>query len=266
MINDAIPSAEVLRDRAFERSRQILEQHARPRSDQRPSDVLEDIAETYDYQPWDIALISALTVLLHPRTQVSQALRSETARITRERRQLLQALRTFQQKYMHGNHPTVSCFQVVLAPRPGVGLIYNTGRPSEWVLNEFAGCIQVVLGQARIGGMSTPPLEPIGNAFDIGRDLLRSVGIMVARGSLYDRARALPDLPPEPMDDDPLGWAETIAGRLSRVPKGNAILRRILIPQDDLPLETFRYRMTALSQDVIVRRFTRKALPAGKLR
>jgi len=253
-----------LRARALAGSRQILEACARKakgRSTERPSDVLEDIGEIYNYEPWDIALVAALTAVLHPRTRIPQTLRAETARITAERRRLLQALRTFRQKFMAGERPTVSFFQVVLAPRPGVGLVYTTGRPSEWVLDEFAGCILVILGRARIHNMAKPALGPIDLAFDFGRELLGSVGIEAPRRSLDERVGTLPDLPPEPTDEDPLGWANVIARRLTRVPEGSAVLRRIFVPEEGLSLETFRYGMRTSSPGIFVRRFTRKALP-----
>jgi len=261
---ESVADAATLRARALVRSRQILEACARKgkgRSTERPSDVLEDIRDAYEYEPWDVALIGALTAILHPRTRVPQALRAETARITAERRRLIQAMRALNRKFMAGSRPTVSCLQVVLAPRPGVGLVYTTGRPSEWVLDEFAGCMLVILGRARPRNMAEPPREPIGVAFDLGRELLGSVGIEAPRRSLDERVRALPDLPPEPTDEDPLGWANVIARRLTRVPEGDAVLRRILVPDEDLSLETFRYAMRASSPDIFVRRFTRKALP-----
>jgi len=258
-----------LRLNAFRRGRQILEGLAglapvRVREGvQRPGDVLLDIQETYDYDPWDIALLGALTGLLHPRTRLPQLLRDEASRITRERRQFLQALRTLQKKFMTGDRPTVSCIQAVLAPRPAVGLVLTTGRPAEWVLNEFAGAVLVVLGQTRAAKMPEPPLEPIGLAFGFGCELLRSIGIRATRRSLEERARALPNLPPPPNDDAPLDWAEALTERLTRVPEASDILRRVFAPDDatPLPLTTIRYRMTARSPEIIARRFTRRALP-----
>lgn len=261
---ESVADAATLRARALTRSRQILEACARKqkrRSAQRPSDVLEDIGETYNYEPWDIALVAALTALLHPRTRVPQALRAETAQITAERRRLLQALKTFRRKFMEGNRATATCVQVVLAPRPAVGHVYTTGRPQEWALDEFAGAVRVILGQARVPGMHTPALEAIGFAFDFGRELLGALGIHVTRRSLPERAQALRDLPPEPDDAAPLTWAEAVARRFSRVAEGRDLLRRLLIPEEDLPLQTLRYRLTAGSSDIVVRRFLRKRLP-----
>ena len=255
--------AETLRARIFAQSRQVLEAHARERkgrSVERPTDILEDIADEYQYEPWDVALIGALTTLLHPRSRVPQVLRAETARITAERRRLLQALRTLRMKFMTGDRPAVSCIQVVLAPRPGVGQIYLTGRPSEWVLDEFAGCILVTLGRARLPDARGPSLKSLGLAFSYAQELLEVVGIHTSRRSLEERAAALPDLPPEPNDEDPLGWADAIGRRLARLPEGDALLRKLLVPES-LPLETFRYRLAASSPDIAVRRFTRKALP-----
>lgn len=262
-----MPTADPARLRAWIliRGRQILEECARkergPR-DLKPSDVLEDIADAYAYEPWDVALVGVLVARLHPRTRVPQALRAETARIAAERHRLVQALRSFGKKFMARGRPVVSCVQVVLAPRPGVGHVYTTGRPSQWILDEFAGAIRAILGQARVPGLKHRLRDPIatGFAFSYGKDLLSSLGIRVMRRSLEERARALSDLPPEPNDQDPLGWADAIARRLGRVPEGDAILRRLLVPET-LPLETFRYRMTASSPDIVVRRFTRKALP-----
>jgi hypothetical protein len=256
--------AATLRQRAYRRSRQILEAHARKRKGrdvERPGDVLEDIAETYDYEPWDVALVAALTVLLHPRTRVPEALRAETARITAERRRVVQAIQTLQAKFMQGDRPILTCVQFVLAPRPAVGLVYATGRPQEWALDEFAGAIRVILGQARVPGMPEPPREPIGQALDMGKELLDTLGIKVRRRSLEERAAALPDLPPAPDDADPLAWAQALSRRFTRVPEGRDILRRVFTPAEDLPLLTVRYRVTANSPDIVVRRFRRKALP-----
>ena len=256
--------AATLRKRAFVRSRQILEECARQqkgRNAERPSDVLEDIAETYNYQPWDLALVAALTALLHPRTRVPQALRAETARITAERRRVGQALRILRKKFMQGDEAIISCSQIVLAPRPAVGLIYTTGRPDEWALDEYAGAVRVILGQARVPGMPTPADEPIGLAFEFGQELLAALGISVARRTLEERAQALSDPPPAPDDAAPLAWAETIGRRFNRVPEGRDILRRVLTLADDLPLQTLRYRVTANSPDIFIRRFVRKRLP-----
>ena len=84
---------------------------------------------------------------------------------------------------MHGDRPTVSCFQAVLTPRPGVGLIYSTGRPSEWVLNEFASCIRVVLGQARIGGMPFTRFDVPGTP--LGMEPLLTLRLGVSRSGPY---------------------------------------------------------------------------------
>lgn len=254
-----------LRALLYKRSLQILEKSAptgkKMQNIQRPTDVLEDIAETYSYEPWDLAFVTALTALTHPRTRVPKELRAETARITAERRRVVQELRRFRKNLMTGSAPTIASLSVVLAPRSAVGCVYTTGRPREWALDLFAGAIRTILADVRVSTMPTPALEPVGLAFDYGKDLLSALGIRISPSNLSERAR-LSDPLPAPTDVDPWGWANTVfAHFFNPQAEGRAVLRRLLTPDGELPLQTLRYRLRAGSDDIFVRSFRRQALP-----
>lgn len=255
-----------LRALLYKRSLQILEKSAptdkKMQSIQRPTDVLEDITETFDYEPWDLAFVAALTALTHPRTRVPQALRTETARITKERRRLVQELRRFQKKFMAGPAPTVAALGVVLAPRPAVGCVYATGRPREWALDLFAGAIRTILAEVRVSTMPELPLEPVGLAFGYGRELLGTLGVHVSPENLSERARTLSDSLPAPTDEAPWDWANAVFARFfAPQAEGRAVLRRLLTPDGELPIQTLRYRLRAGTDDIFVRAFRRRALP-----
>lgn len=254
-------SPKQLRKFLYKRSLQILEKSAKKPSAQRPMDVMVDITETFDYEPWDLAFVAALTALTHPRTRVPQALRAETARITKERRHLVQELRRFQKKFMVGPAPTVAALKVDLAPRPAVGSVYTTGRPREWALDLFAAATRIILAEARISTMPEPPLEPVGLAFDYGRELLGTLGIRVSPSNLSERAR-LTDPLPAPTDEDPWSWAKTVFAHFFHPQaEGNAVLRRVLTPDEELPLLTLQYRLRAGSDDILIDYFLHEALP-----
>ncbi len=259
--------ARTLRERALARSRQILEMSAKQKkrpSTQKPSDVLQDIEGAYNYEPWDVALVAALTALLHPKTRVPQALREKAARITRERRRVFQWLRTAQKRFMTGDDPIITHIDTVLAPRPAIGVVYTSGRPSTWVLDEFTANIMTILGRARVRVLPTPPLRPLDDALIFGEELLKALGINLGDIGLEARAQALlrtGDLPPEPDDEHPLAWADGIARRLCRVWEDRDILRRIFVPSEELPIQTLRYRVRAGTPDIFARAFRRRRLP-----
>ncbi len=230
----------------------IIREHARATTGatQEWLGVLGEIEALYHYDAWDVLFILAATLRLHPHTGVPAAFRRQAAEYKQQRREMTRDLRHFQEKWMTGERPMAQSLEVMESAHPAYALVETRGRPSDWMLDEFAGHLGVILVDTRWAKQArpwNPDADPFDFAFGYGRDLLNMTGpFHTSTQALYGRywrLKTAGNLPSPPDDETPHEWIKHVIRRTTE--RIGASERAVFLLSTALPQEVNRLRLTA---------------------
>jgi len=235
MVDELVPVTEdpaSIRRRAREGSRRVIEERA-PRGEPGHGwkDAFVEIEECYGYDAWDLHYALGVTCFLHPKTRPREEDRPRAAARKKRRHQMEKDVRRLQRKWMSGPDPAACLVFVVEVPRPWHELLELGGKAADWMIDEFAGHVGIILGEARRAraGPEEPEPDPYRQAFTFGCQLLRTSGILPREKGgreispqeqiedLRERFRVMRernDLPPAPDDENPRAWIRDLWRRI----------------------------------------------------